>query len=416
MPSTEKLPSGKYRGIYRDPAGRKQRVSGTFGRKSDAREAAEDAEVKARRQAAVKAGQGSPRMTFAEWWETVQHQRQFESTDTARVERGAVTKHVLPAWGDIPLNRINRKAVQRWVSNDLATTNLSPGYIRRIYGAFSALISAAVEDEVLSASPCTHIKLPRNPKRPKPYISEDEAARLRAEVSGAHRRLLDFGLETGLRPGELCGLHVHNLDLDRGWAIVADVYVARQKIMRPHPKDDDVRAVPLTAKAVEVARACLEGRDLSGGCGVPHFGGIDCDSALVFRNRRREPMRPENITRTLTIAAERAGLPNRSAYAIRRGFATRAAHGGIDAFSLADILGHANLSETRGYVQQTQTARDRLTAALGQAQSAPNLVAIDGGRGTAWDENHGTAWDKHGTNLDNQGLREVPTAGPKNGA
>lgn len=66
-------------------------------------------------------------------------------------------------------------------------------------------------------------------------------------------------------------------------------------------------------------------------------------------------------------AARKAKVPVAALYAARRGFATRAAEGGLNVFALADVMGHADIKQTKEYVQQTPTARARVIAALGQA-------------------------------------------------
>lgn len=47
-------------------------------------------------------------------------------------------------------------------------------------------------------------------------------------------------------------------------------------------------------------------------------------------------------------------------------------------FALADVMGHADIRQTREYVQQTPTARARVITALGQA---PPLAVIHGAAG-----------------------------------
>jgi integrase len=248
---------------------------------------------------------------------------------------------------------------------------MSPAYVHRIYSVFNVSIKAAMRApyRILDASPCAGIQLPKRPKKAKPYLStatadayrDRERGRLRADYADA----LDFDLETGLRPGELGGLHADRLDLDRGWMLVAETFVKRRRVIRPHPKDKDVRMVPLTGRAIEILRRRLADRDLGAGCGLP-------------RTDRGNPLHPDTLGRAMKHAAERAGVERRSPYAGRRGWATRAAEGGLDAFQIAEILGHSTLTQAQEYVQQTPAARLKLTAALSKY---PQLVAIEGGLG-----------------------------------
>src|SRR5690606_4082343 len=154
-------------------------------------------------------------------------------------------------------------------------------------------------------------------------------------------------------------------DLDRGWVEVVDTFVYRRRVIRPSPKDEDVRMVPLSSVAVEIARRRLDGRDLSAGCGLPHTDGSTCRSALVFLTERGRPMTPNAFSQSIKRAADKAGIDASNLYSVRRGYATRAAAGGMDAFLLAELMGHADVRITRRYVQMSEAARERALAALG---------------------------------------------------
>lgn len=383
MAFVEKLPSGKWRGGHwiktYDGKRRKQWVEGTFDRKTDAREAAQESEVKARRTASVDSGTAPARITWGEWWEIYSAKRQFTSS-LGRVEASMVRTHLGPRWNDVPLNQIHRRDAQEWV-DDLARAGYSPNYVRSLFTTLRASIRDAVERDVLSTDPLVGVRLPRISRRARVYTTLEDLERMRPYLPDVHADALLFLMETGLRPGELAGLHVHRIDLDEGWLTVAEVYVDRRSIIRPIPKDGDVRTVPLTSKAISVARRQLETRAPSAGCGVPHSDGAECHHDLVFRNKRGGTLRPLLLGNRIREAATQAGLPTRGGYSGRRGFATRAASGGMDAFLLAEIMGHADVRVTREYVQQGHDSRVRTLAALGEP---PGLSVVDpvGSHGT----------------------------------
>jgi integrase len=393
MASAERLPSKRWRGLYRDAGGRKCRVPGTFGRKSDAVEAAQEAEVEARRKAAASTGKLSARTKWGDWYTIFSADRRFDSDHGENLAR-LVKSFVLPRWGQTPLNAITRQDAQAWVDT-LQREGRSANYIRSIFSTFAVSVNGAVDKGILSASPVAGVKLPRAPKRAKPFVSVDESAKLGEKLNGRYRDAVEFLLECGLRPGELAGLHAARLDLDGGWMTVAEVHVRRKNVIRGCPKDRDARQVPLTPKAVEIVQRQLGGRDLNQGCGIDHTDGSRCRSPLVFLNNLGGALNSVLLGRHLRSAAVAVGLPSKGGYAMRRGFATRAAEGGMDAFTLADVMGHADVKQTREYVQQTQSARARMLAALGER---PKLAAVEdvGPRGT-----------DRGTDSDNQALPTV---------
>ncbi|SDZ57163.1 Site-specific recombinase XerD [Saccharopolyspora shandongensis] len=397
MAWADPLPGGSFRGGYRDSAGKKQYVKDgngktrKFGRKKDARDAATEEELKASRRAAIANGSESARISWGAWWDSISDDRDARLSDTNSTEHCIVEKYIRPKWGDVPLNQIitkgsTEKGVQEWV-NDVTAGRVdgwkreqrpAPSYVRRIYAVFQASMTIAHDKKILSASPCVGIKLPTKSKRAKPYLDTDRAGKMGEHLREDYRDAVEFSVETGIRPGELCGLHVHSVDRERGWMWVREVLVSRRRVIRPFPKDDDVRAVPLTPKALDIYDRQIDGRDLTRGCGLEHTDGTTCTNALVFLSKRGRPMRPDGIGDCMRRAARKAKIPVAALYAARRGFATRAAEGGLDVFALADVMGHANINQTKEYVQQTHTARARVIAALGET---PHLAVIHGTAG-----------------------------------
>lgn len=365
MAWVEKLPSGKWRGGWRNADGAKSYTKKAthpehpYARKSDARAAAVEAEARAARHAAVDAGTLSARITWSLWWGTVAETRANAPSDTHLTELYIVRDYLMPRWGDTPLNGVKHKQVQKWVDS-LADGTCpewkganppEPSYVRRIFATFRMSMQKAVAEGALDATPCAGIVLPRLRKKRKQHLTVDEAAQIGPALREDYRDALDTIHETGLRPSELCGLHADRIDWDNLWVEVDMVYVYRSKLIRSWPKDKDARRVPLTAKAVEIVRRRLEGRELTGGCGVRHADGSECDSVLVFLTELGRPMSAQQMGNRLRYAAKAHQVPKRTPYSGRRGFATRAARGGADAFAIAEVMGHANVQMTQGYVQ-----------------------------------------------------------------
>lgn len=390
MASAEKLKSG-WRGVYYVRGQKCHTPAPHHARKRDAIDAAEAARVIACRQAAREKKTLSPNLAWGEWWDLLSKKRVFDDTETGYLEAQLVERYLRPRWAETPLNEIRKKDVQDWVDalvdgtaernllRDVgAKSKLSPSYIRKIYGVLTVSINHAVDDEVLGASPCVNISLPKVPKRAQPYISVGAQEKIGEELRGDYKDALDFALETGLRPGELCGLHIFRLDLDSGWMQVSEVFVRRLRVIRPCPKDQDMRLVPLSDRALEIAARRAAGRARTT-CGIPHTDG-SCESDVLFRTDRGMTMSQNIFGEHMRRASIKAGLGRRSPYATRRGAATLMAAGGMDAYELARIFGWADINEAWHYVQQTPNARSRAMAAL-EAGRARELRVLPGGLG-----------------------------------
>lgn len=390
MAWAERLAGGKWRGGWRLPDGTKCYTKKSthpehpYRLKSDARAAAVDAEAKANRQAAAESGTLLAKTKWAEWWDVIAPARAARPSDSYKTELWIVNRYLIPKWGETPLNGIKHKPVQAWIDSiaDGTCPQLKipqppePAYVARIYKTFRMSMQKAVDDDVLDASPCSGIKLPKLRKKRRQHLTVDEAAEIGPVLRGDYRDAIDSILDSGLRPSELCGLHADRIDWVNMRIEVEMVYVARQKVIRSWPKDKDARRVPLTAKSAEILRRRLADRDLTAGCGVPHADGSECGSVLVFLTERGRPMTAPQLSERLRYAARRHKVPKRTAYTARRGYATRLARGGADPFAIAEVMGHSDLEQSRDYVQDEHIG-PVVRAALGDREP---LKAIKGGR------------------------------------
>jgi integrase len=401
VPSTEKMGPGKYRAIWRDAAGKKHHSRAPyFTRMADAREYAIEQEAKARRQVARREGVLSARITWSEWWELLSARRKFDS-DTGHTERHIVNKYLEPQWGHMRLNAISHQAVRIWVEE--LKIGRKPGYVHRIFSVFNVSIKAALKEGVLLASPCAGIdNLPHRPKLPKEYATTEYVERVKEGLREDYADVMEFYLETGMRPNEVSGLHEHRIDWNRGFVTVCEVFVRRQRVIKPFPKNRAARTIPVSDRALEIMKRRLAGRPRTGGCGLVHTDGSTCHGTLVFVSLRGRPMNPSTIAYHLRKAAISVGVQPKGAYAGRRGFASRAATGGMDAFELARVMGH-DVKIAQEYVQETPGARERLQRALGERTHG--LTVISGGTASGTES---------GTRGDSQAFPNAPVRSTEN--
>lgn len=372
MAYAERLPSGRWRGGYRDSAGKRRYAPGTFPRKRDARDAAADAEAIARRQAATSRGTLSASTTWGDWWEAIRPEREKNmQSSTPRVEQDIAKRYLVPTWGEVPLNAITAKTsgngqvpIQPWVDG-LCRQGHKPAYVRRIYSVFRRSLVIACEQQVLSASPCVGVELPKIYKRAKPYISDDMAVPLVEHMDQPWADMLTIILETGMRPGEASGLHADAIDWTNRRINIGMVYVLHKDAMRPWPKDKDHRTLPLTEQGLDILRRNLGDRD--GTCGVKHLDGT-CKSPLVFVNPDGQAIKTNAFWQKVRTGANRAGIEHTYPYAARRGFATKLKDAGVDVITIASMMGHEDIRLVSEYAQTTPAAEQSVLRALGDAQ------------------------------------------------
>ncbi|RSM73484.1 site-specific integrase [Kibdelosporangium aridum] len=404
MATTEKLPSGRYRGVYYDAAGKKQHTP-TRDRKRDALADAREEEVKAKRTASAAAGTLPGHTKYGEWVEVWWPDRDIEES-TEKAEAYIRDRELIPQWGESEMAKIGQQDVQTWVNGMIkkkteAGTPYSAGYIGRVYSLFRSSMTAAVPS-VLTASPCVKITLPTVGKTSHRHFEDEEVAAFMPHLRyKRHREIVEFMRETGLRPGELAGLHRHRILRPSGWVLVADTYMNLVKKIKSVPKDEDAREVPLTTRALEILDIWEEEIPAQDGCGLPHTNGRKCPSDLVLRQTNGAPLSLTSFRDVLGRAVRKAKLAPGSPYDLRHSFATRLAEAGVDPFEIARLMGHADVKQSMNYIHRTTAARARILAALGDP-AAKDLRLVNGvGRGM-----------DRGTSADSSALSDAPSEKP----
>jgi integrase/recombinase XerC len=155
--------------------------------------------------------------------------------------------------------------------------------------------------------------------------------------------VLELLYGSGLRVGEVAGLTVDRVDLDRG----------RVTVMGKGSKE---REVPMSDYATEAIEAYLRG----GRPVLAPDGARD-----LFQNRRKKPFSSRDI-RTMVERYGGTVLPGRrvTPHTLRHSFATHLLEGGADIRVVQELLGHASVATTQRY---THVSRARLFQAYEQS-------------------------------------------------
>lgn len=275
MATIVKTPSGTWKALIRKqgwPATAK-----TFRTKRDAEDWSRRAEDEMVRGVYIDRS-NSERMTF----ELALDRYLAEVTPTKRpsTQRNEVCRAgaLREFFGKYAMAAITQDLVARYRDERLSTASKR---VHRVHGAPSKLSANTVRLELalLSHIFVTAIKewrlgLVQNPvsgiRKPSPGDGRDrrlrtnEESRLRKAVEDYSNPMLgwifNLALETGMRSGEILGLRIHQVDLNRR--------VVRLAIT----KNDSARTVPLTQRATEVARAALANPIRPDGCDLVFFG------------------------------------------------------------------------------------------------------------------------------------------------
>lgn len=336
MAHIRKLPSGSWNAVVRHPSGRK--VSKTDPLKRAVAAWAVEQE------ALYRGGGAAPvRMTFGQWCDRWLRVRAVRPS-TARKDASRLRLHIRPHWDAWPLTSIGRMDVQEWV-NGLSSAGLGAPTVHGTYQLLATCLAEAVGEGVLAATPCQRIKLPKRGKPEERWFTRDEYDRIlialsqRTIAAGGRRQVPDplrptwvalvaLACYTGLRPQELAGLDVRDLDLERGMVHV------RQTLTRsglvPYGKSERAnRWVPFPPEVAELLWPVVADKPDPAPVFVMPRGG-----RLEFEGNLR--------ARVWVDALQRAGIEPVRFYTCRHTFASWAVQAGVPDRELINYLGHAD--------------------------------------------------------------------------
>ena len=346
MPSIEKLPSGRYRAVYRAPSGAKMRVKGTFAGKRAAMDEAIQAEA-----AAKKSDWRDPRASDRTWGEWVQEwwpNRDIESSTLQRQLTQRV-KHLDPQWWDTPLSAFTRHDIRSWAVSLMKESDLSRATAQKLTLMLSSSFSAAIDAGVLDSNPAARLKLGTVKVDSHRYLSHEEADTLMAVVTReVDRAVVSTLLGAGLRWGEVNGLQVERVDLRRQMIRVAEVWDSAGGRLKPYPKGERQRDVPIPEWLTERIEPLVVGR--RSGFVFEHNG-----FKLHYANWRKK---------VWLRSIELADLAPLRIHDLRHTYASWLIQDGFSLAEVGQLLGHADPSTTQIYAHLLDPNGARVRAAI----------------------------------------------------
>ncbi|NIL77681.1 tyrosine-type recombinase/integrase [Rhodococcus sp. B10] len=400
MAWTRKLPSGKYQGMYRDAHG-KVRSAGSYPREKQALGKATAAEQDARLNPKDPAAQS---MTWAQW-EPLWLERRSVAPQTLTGDMSKIENHVRPRWGDVPLSKIEHDDVQLWVTQ-LGRTGgvrtagsftaggpLSASTVEKIYRVLSASMKAAELAKLIDRTPCRGVKIVQDGNSPERYLTEAEQDAITDELVGQDRLLAKFGFATGMRMGEMQGVHWESIDLEAKSVTVRHAYDPKGRSMKA-PKSYQLRSIPLTDEVVEMLRDRLDEHGPGLCCPVRHNRVTKCRSGLVFaQGADRKAIDADNFRhRSWARACSRAAVKDSQGrwnpvghvrvHDMRHTFASTLVRAGIPLAEVCTLMGHSSITVTQRYAHlgrsQWGVVANVLNRRAAPRAAKPNLKVLDG--------------------------------------
>ncbi len=334
---------------YRDPTGRQRTKS--FGRKADAEKWAVLIEAGKLQGEWIDPHLG--KTTVREWSE-----RWFATTVHLKPKTRAgyeslLRLKVLPAFGDVPLNRIQPVDVRQWVAG-LTTGGLSASRVRQAHQLLRALLSSAVNNGYIGRNPCDGTPLPRVQPKEKRFLDAEQVARLAEAVDPRYEAMIPTLAYGGLRWAEAVGLRRHRCQLLRSrLEIVESLSEVGGELHCVSPKSGKTREVVLPGFVRDKLAAHIAAH-------TPEREG------LVFTSPLGKPLRHSNFRQTVWLPATKAaGLEGLTPHDLRHTCASLLVSVGAHPRAVMAQLGHATIAVTMNvYAHLFPSDQDELAARL----------------------------------------------------
>lgn len=235
--------------------------------------------------------------------------------------------HVEPRWGQTAIADVNRVDVEDWVSS----MGRSRSVASRCVTILNGILDDAVAKRLIVANNVGKVALPRKDQKPRLYLSHEQVAAF-AAAAGDLGVIVNVLAYTGLRWGELAGLHGPDIDpVGRRISVNRNAVQVGSRVVVGTPKTHELRTVPLP-KFLATSLKKIKGP----GIAFPDAKG----------NYRRSPRASTSKRSWWRTAVLEAGIPEVTPHDLRHTAASLAVQSGAHVKAVQRMLGHKSAAMT----------------------------------------------------------------------
>ena len=250
--------------------------------------------------------------------------------------------HLIPYFGDAPLQDITPDQVQGFISKKLAEGKLTPKTINNTLVPLKTMFKHAVRWGYLGESPALYVEKPRVERKEMDFLVPEEILSLLEQVRPQFHALFLSAVLTGMRRGELLGLQWGDIDWNGD-----QIHIRRSLYFEAYRKGKEQRWRFITPKSKNSVRAINMSPPLALAlkkCRLAHTPG---SFELVFFHVDGRPLEPGNLVkREFLPALRRAGLRRITFHSLRHSFTALLIAQGESIKYIQSQLGHASVQTT----------------------------------------------------------------------
>ena len=256
---------------------------------------------------------------------------------------GNLRRHVIPAIGSTRLQHVTPAMLNK-LYGDLGE-HMSAATVRYVHVITRRALADAVMADALARNPADRAMPPKPSAAKPPPMRTWTREQLRALLDHVRDDRLyaawRFAAATGVRRGELLGLHWRDLDLETARASITETLIGAREASTPKT-DAGRRSIALDTETVAALRAHADRQAEE----MAALGAAYGDDDLVFCREDGEPLWPRTFSRAFARHVKAAALPAIPLKNLRHTHATLALEAGVHPKVVQERLGHATIGIT----------------------------------------------------------------------
>ena len=265
--------------------------------------------------------------------------------------RGNIERYIIPALGNIPLDKLAARHIQQMEATllkdgGLRRKGLSPRTVLHIHRVLSEALRHAVRLGTLHRNVADAVEPPRPTRHQARTLGWDDVHLFLAHVSDPmYYTLIMLDIQTGLRRSELLGLQWGDIDLQLGTMSVQRAWIRLPSggMTLSQPKTGRGRMVALPSESVLTLRAHIERQEAAAEVVGNHSAWKD---RPVFCHSDGRRLHPDIVSKTFGRMARRAGLQGMRLHDLRHTHASLMLAQGVHLKIVAERLGHSSIGIT----------------------------------------------------------------------